>query len=95
MYIAFYVSFFEFVSVRFFSSLLRTFSKSSFHMRSTNIECRETKGVPLEEMDEIFAKGRRPWQKHERVHRVDQLEEDIKAGKLKVSNRSFQISQNL
>lgn len=45
----------------------------------------ETKGVPLEEMDEIFAKGRRPWKKYDRVHRVDILAEDIKAGKLKIS----------
>ena len=39
-------------------------------------------------MDEVFAKGRRPWQKLKRENRVDLLEKDIKAGKIKVSTCS-------
>lgn len=44
----------------------------------------ETKGIPLEEMDEIFDSGHPAWRKHTHVTRLEMLEHDIAIGEVKV-----------
>ena len=45
----------------------------------------ETKGKTLEEMDEVFDSGLPAWKSVEKGSRLDKLQEEIKAGNLKVS----------
>jgi len=45
----------------------------------------ETKGKTLEEMDEVFDSGLRPWKAGRKGSRLDDLQRDIEAGKVKVS----------
>ncbi|KAG0135524.1 general substrate transporter [Tuber indicum] len=44
----------------------------------------ETKGVTLEEMDDVFDSGRPPWKTRSPVSRLDNLQKDIAAGNVKV-----------
>jgi len=45
----------------------------------------ETKGVPLEEMDEVFDSGHPPWKKFDHDSRLERMEKAIKQGNLKVT----------
>lgn len=45
----------------------------------------ETKGYTLEEMDDVFNSGVPAWRKLERKSRLDDLEQEIVQGNLKVS----------
>lgn len=45
----------------------------------------ETKGKTLEEMDEVFNSGLRPWRAGRKGSRFDELQRDIEAGKVKVT----------
>jgi MFS family permease len=44
----------------------------------------ETKGRTLEEMDEVFDSGVRPWKSQPKANRLERLAQDIEANKLKV-----------
>ncbi|CUS07686.1 unnamed protein product [Tuber aestivum] len=44
----------------------------------------ETKGITLEEMDDVFDSGRPPWKTRSLVSRLDNLQKDIAAGNVKV-----------
>lgn len=44
----------------------------------------ETKGFTLEEMDEVFESGRPAWKKYKKRSRLDELQQEIEAGNLKV-----------
>lgn len=44
----------------------------------------ETKGFTLEEMDEVFDSGRPAWKKFKKESRLEQLQRDIEAGKIKI-----------
>ncbi|KAG4424863.1 MFS sugar transporter [Cadophora malorum] len=45
----------------------------------------ETKGKTLEEMDDVFDSGIKPWKGVKKGSRLDQLEKDIEAGKVKIA----------
>ncbi|KAL9619937.1 MAG: hypothetical protein Q9160_005494 [Pyrenula sp. 1 TL-2023] len=45
----------------------------------------ETKGFTLEEMDDVFDSGRWPWQKITKRSRLEELEQEIEEGNLKVT----------
>lgn len=45
----------------------------------------ETKGKTLEEMDEVFDSGLKPWKAGRKGSRLDDLQRDIEAGKVKVT----------
>ncbi|XMA09970.1 hypothetical protein WAI453_002761 [Rhynchosporium graminicola] len=48
----------------------------------------ETKGKTLEEMDDVFDSGIKPWKGVQKGSRLDQLEKDIEAGNVKISGPS-------
>lgn len=63
--------------------IFATFNGAAFiHMFLT---APETKGKTLEEMDEVFDSGLPAWRSVPKGSRLDQLQKDIEAGKLKVS----------
>ena len=45
----------------------------------------ETKGKTLEEMDDVFDSGIKPWKGVKKGSRLDQLQKDIEAGKIKIA----------
>ncbi|KAL2148133.1 hypothetical protein VTH82DRAFT_1801 [Thermothelomyces myriococcoides] len=45
----------------------------------------ETKGFTLEEMDEVFESGRPAWKKYKKRSRLDELQQEIEAGNLKIN----------
>lgn len=45
----------------------------------------ETKGKTLEEMDEVFDSGLMAWESGRKGSRLDKLQRDIEAGKVKVN----------
>ncbi len=45
----------------------------------------ETKGKTLEEMDDVFDSGLPAWKSVPKGSRLDQLQKDIEAGKLKIT----------
>ena len=45
----------------------------------------ETKGFTLEEMDDVFDSGIPPWRKLEKRSKLDELEQQIIEGNLKIS----------
>ncbi|KAI1338407.1 general substrate transporter [Xylariaceae sp. FL0016] len=48
----------------------------------------ETKGLTLEEMDDVFDSGRPAWKSAKKTSRLDQLTHDIEQGKVKVGART-------
>lgn len=45
----------------------------------------ETKGKTLEEMDDVFDSNIKPWKGVKKGSRLDQLQRDIEAGKVKIA----------
>ena len=63
--------------------IFATFNGAAFiHMFLT---APETKGKTLEEMDEVFDSGLPAWKSVPKGSRLDQLQKDIEAGKLKIT----------
>lgn len=53
----------------------------------------ETKGYTLEEMDDIFDSGIRPWQKRQRPSRLDALQQQIVRGSVVVEVPRKRVSE--
>lgn len=62
--------------------IFATFNGLSFiHM---TLLAPETRGFTLEEMDDVFDSGRPAWKSYKKESRLDKLQKDIEAGKLKI-----------
>jgi len=53
----------------------------------------ETKGKTLEEMDEVFASGVKPWKAGRKGSRFDDLQRDIEAGNVRISMPLRRVSE--
>jgi len=53
----------------------------------------ETKGKTLEEMDEVFASGVKPWKAGRTGSRLDDLQRDIEAGRVRVTMPLRRVSE--